>query len=206
MGAAVRRRHPPHARPQALSVLPALGCRFLPGRARRQARGPDRGARQPALQRALEQPHRVLLSLRRVRRPGSGRRALRARSSSGRRAAGWTRSSGAKGFLQGDGIGVLVEGFEHHPAVGIPYNHAYYGRADRSRGILRLSATSSPRTCRATIDPAGTGAPDRREDDGSGAASPSAPLPDKKELARLDPAPSCRPTTKPFWRTGSSTR
>jgi hypothetical protein len=34
---------------------------------------------------------------------------------------------GAKGFLQGDGIGVLVEGFEHRPAVGIPYNYAYYG-------------------------------------------------------------------------------
>lgn len=46
---------------------------------------------------------------------------------------GWARGRGlhkivgAKGFLQADGIGVLVEGFEHRPAVGIPYNHAYYG-------------------------------------------------------------------------------
>lgn len=41
---------------------------------------------------------------------------------------------GAKGFLQGDGIGVLVEGFEHHPAVGIPYNHPYYGRLIEAAG------------------------------------------------------------------------
>ena len=33
---------------------------------------------------------------------------------------------GPKGFLQGDGMGALVEGFEHRPAVGVPYNHAYY--------------------------------------------------------------------------------
>ncbi len=43
---------------------------------------------------------------------------------------------GAKGFLQGDGIGVLVEGFEHHPAVGIPYNHAYYGKLIEAAGYL----------------------------------------------------------------------
>jgi hypothetical protein len=42
-------------------------------------------------------------------------------------ARGLNKIIGAKGFLQGDGIGVLVEGFEHRPAVGIPYNHAYYG-------------------------------------------------------------------------------
>lgn len=33
---------------------------------------------------------------------------------------------GPKGMLQGDGIGMLVEGFEHRPAMGIPYNFAYY--------------------------------------------------------------------------------
>jgi hypothetical protein len=33
---------------------------------------------------------------------------------------------GPKGFLQGDGLGLLVEGFEHRPAIGIPYNHPYY--------------------------------------------------------------------------------
>jgi GNAT superfamily N-acetyltransferase len=46
---------------------------------------------------------------------------------------------GAKGFLQGDGIGVLVEGFEHHPAVGIPYNHAYYGSLIEAAGYHRHS-------------------------------------------------------------------
>ena len=33
---------------------------------------------------------------------------------------------GPKGFLQGDGMGMLLEGYEHRPAVGVPYNHAYY--------------------------------------------------------------------------------
>jgi hypothetical protein len=33
---------------------------------------------------------------------------------------------GPKGFLQGDGMGLLVEGFEYRPAMGIPYNYAYY--------------------------------------------------------------------------------
>jgi hypothetical protein len=44
---------------------------------------------------------------------------------------------GAKGFLQGDGIGVLVEGFQHRPAVGIPYNHSYYGTLMEAAGYLR---------------------------------------------------------------------
>jgi hypothetical protein len=33
---------------------------------------------------------------------------------------------GPKGFLAVDGQGVLVEGFEHRPAMGIPYNYPYY--------------------------------------------------------------------------------
>jgi hypothetical protein len=41
---------------------------------------------------------------------------------------------GAKGFLQGDGIGILVEGFEHHPAVGISYNYPYYGALIEAAG------------------------------------------------------------------------
>lgn len=53
------------------------------------------------------------------------------------RARGLTKIVGAKGFLQGDGIGVLVEGFEHHPAVGIPYNHAYYGALIEAAGYRR---------------------------------------------------------------------
>jgi len=33
---------------------------------------------------------------------------------------------GPKGFLTSDGLGLLVEGFEHLPAMGMPYNHSYY--------------------------------------------------------------------------------
>jgi hypothetical protein len=44
---------------------------------------------------------------------------------------------GAKGFLQGDGLGVLIDGFEHHPAVGIPYNHPYYATLIEAAGYRR---------------------------------------------------------------------
>jgi len=49
-------------------------------------------------------------------------------------AAGWARDrglnriEGPRGLLAGDGIGLLVEGFQHRPAVGIPYNPPYYDR------------------------------------------------------------------------------
>lgn len=33
---------------------------------------------------------------------------------------------GPKGPMLGDGIGMLVEGFEHRPALGVAYNHPYY--------------------------------------------------------------------------------
>jgi hypothetical protein len=33
---------------------------------------------------------------------------------------------GPKGLLQGDGLGLLIEGFEFKPAMGIPYNPVYY--------------------------------------------------------------------------------
>jgi len=60
--------------------------------------------------------------------------ALFAEAEAWARARGLNKVVGAKGFLQGDGIGVLVEGFEHHPAVGIPYNHAYYGPLIEANG------------------------------------------------------------------------
>jgi len=44
------------------------------------------------------------------------------------RSRGLTRLVGPKGFLTGDGLGLLVEGFEHRPAIGIPYNPPYYPR------------------------------------------------------------------------------
>lgn len=33
---------------------------------------------------------------------------------------------GPRGLLRGDGHGLLVEGFEHRPAMGVPYNPPYY--------------------------------------------------------------------------------
>lgn len=48
-------------------------------------------------------------------------------------ASDWARSRGLetligpRGLLRADGHGLLVEGFEHRPAMGIPYNYAYYG-------------------------------------------------------------------------------
>jgi GNAT superfamily N-acetyltransferase len=35
---------------------------------------------------------------------------------------------GPIGFAAGDPLGLLVEGFEHRAAMGISYNHSYYGR------------------------------------------------------------------------------
>jgi GNAT superfamily N-acetyltransferase len=42
---------------------------------------------------------------------------------------------GPKGLLRGDAHGALVEGFEHRPAVGVPYNHDYYDRLIRDAGF-----------------------------------------------------------------------
>ena len=47
-------------------------------------------------------------------------------------AAGWAREQGLdtiigpKGLLRADAMGILVEGFEHWPAIGVPYNYPYY--------------------------------------------------------------------------------
>jgi hypothetical protein len=42
------------------------------------------------------------------------------------RAQGLDRAHGPKGFTALDGMGLLVRGFEHRPALGIPYNPPYY--------------------------------------------------------------------------------
>jgi hypothetical protein len=42
---------------------------------------------------------------------------------------------GPKGFLQADSQGLLVEGFEHRPAVNIAYNYAYYDALVRVAGF-----------------------------------------------------------------------
>ena len=42
------------------------------------------------------------------------------------RSRGLTELYGPKGFTVLDGFGLLVKGFEHRPAFGLPYNPAYY--------------------------------------------------------------------------------
>jgi len=42
------------------------------------------------------------------------------------RARGLGRLVGPKGFVPFDGIGMLYRGFEHRPAMGVPYNYQYY--------------------------------------------------------------------------------
>lgn len=42
------------------------------------------------------------------------------------RSRGLTKIIGPKGFTPLDGFGLLVKGFEHRPALGLPYNPAYY--------------------------------------------------------------------------------
>ena len=51
------------------------------------------------------------------------------------RTKGHNQVYGPKGLLQGDGIGLLVKGFDHVPAVGIPYNYAYYDKLVKNSGF-----------------------------------------------------------------------
>ena len=54
-----------------------------------------------------------------------------------------TRIIGPKGFTALDGLGLLVEGFEHRPALGIPYNPAYYSRLIEASGFTPAGETVS---------------------------------------------------------------
>lgn len=45
---------------------------------------------------------------------------------------------GPKGLLQGDGIGLLVEGFDERPAMGIAYNRPYYHDLTIQAGFEKL--------------------------------------------------------------------
>jgi hypothetical protein len=50
-------------------------------------------------------------------------------------ARGLNRLIGPKGFSTLDGMGMLVRGFEHRPALGIPYNFLYYQRLAEENGF-----------------------------------------------------------------------
>jgi hypothetical protein len=55
----------------------------------------------------------------------------------------WARSRGLdlivgpKGFTPLDGFGLLVKGFEHRPAFGLPYNPAYYVNLVEAQGFVK---------------------------------------------------------------------
>lgn len=57
----------------------------------------------------------------------------------------WARDKGAqqvigpRGLLQGDGIGLLIDGFSIPPAMGIPYNYHYYENLIESAGFSKKS-------------------------------------------------------------------
>lgn len=53
--------------------------------------------------------------------------------------AGLTKIVGPRGFSSLDGLGMLVDGFEHRPAFGIPYNLAYYPELVESAGFTPQS-------------------------------------------------------------------
>jgi len=61
----------------------------------------------------------------------------------------WARSRrleriiGPKGFTPLDGLGLLVKGFEHRPAFGLPYNPAYYIDLIESQGFVKEGETVS---------------------------------------------------------------
>lgn len=52
------------------------------------------------------------------------------------RKRGLNRIKGPKGFTALDGMGLLIQGFEYMPAMGIAYNHAYYQKLVEEAGFL----------------------------------------------------------------------
>jgi hypothetical protein len=53
------------------------------------------------------------------------------------RSRGLTQIAGPKGFTPLDGFGLLVKGFEHRPAFGLPYNPAYYADLVEAQGFVK---------------------------------------------------------------------
>ena len=50
---------------------------------------------------------------------------------------GFDQIAGPKGLIGTDASGVLVEGFEHRPALNIPYNFAYYDAFIQDSGLVK---------------------------------------------------------------------
>jgi len=75
-------------------------------------------------------------------------------------AADWARARGLdtlvgpKGFLPGDGLGILVDGFEHPVPMGVPYHHAYYDGLLTGCGLVKETDYLSGRLGEAHLLPA----------------------------------------------------
>ena len=65
------------------------------------------------------------------------------------RSNGLDRIYGPKGFTALDGMGLLVRGFEHRPALGIPYNPPYYPALVEAAGF---QITESERLKAGTVE------------------------------------------------------
>ena len=59
------------------------------------------------------------------------------------RSRGLNKILGPKGFTPLDGFGLLVKGFEHRPAFGLPYNPAYYVDLIEAQGFVNAGETVS---------------------------------------------------------------
>lgn len=56
---------------------------------------------------------------------------------------GLTKFFGPRGFTPLDGFGLLVKGFEHRPAFGLPYNPAYYVPLIEAQGFMKVDDSVS---------------------------------------------------------------
>jgi hypothetical protein len=59
------------------------------------------------------------------------------------RSRGLNQIAGPKGFTPLDGFGLLVKGFEHRPAFGLPYNPAYYVDLVEAQGFVKEAESVS---------------------------------------------------------------
>ena len=59
------------------------------------------------------------------------------------RCRGLNNIIGPKGFTPLDGMGLLVQGFEQLPALGIPYNHDYYPALVEAAGFIKRNDVDS---------------------------------------------------------------
>ncbi len=69
------------------------------------------------------------------------------------RGRGLNKMVGPKGFTALDGMGLLVEGFQHRPALGIPYNLPYYPALVEAAGFQKAEDVVSGYLSGETIFP-----------------------------------------------------